>query len=481
MSRGRKIGIVFSLVLSLFMVAGNLAYATESEPVEISASDEVDIRLGENQAIVTGYAGEVVSFDVDLYNAGTGDLTNVSIEPVAAVGSSDFPFDISEMRARLEVEGTLEGSRTQPDKGLRKKQVSLEYKVRSDVATGYMNVGFNVFYTYNGKNYVQKEEIFFKLVGAPTPVTPEAPASESAAATPAARPIPRVIVTGYETEPKEVKAGENFTLKLSVKNTSKTVKVSNLLFELTTPQVGGDNANTVSSIAFLPVSGSNSLYVEAIPSNGSTVLSIEMNAKSDLEQKPYVISLSMKYEDGEAKEYTSSADISIPVVQSARFSVSQPEVMPDALAVGEQGNVIFNIHNTGKRKLYNVRVVVEDETLEKVDAFVGNIEPGQTGNVDFMITGLAPTMGDGIVKGSIVYEDANGKEESKPFEMTVFVNEMPAMDDVPQEEETNTTTSSSKLPWIIGLVLVGIIVIVIVVVVIRKKVKAKKDENTGSN
>ena len=43
---------------------------------------------------------------------------------------------------------------------------------------------------------------------------------------------PRVIVTGYDTDPKEVHAGDTFTLTLHLKNTSQRTEVSNMLVNL---------------------------------------------------------------------------------------------------------------------------------------------------------------------------------------------------------------------------------------------------------
>ena len=43
--------------------------------------------------------------------------------------------------------------------------------------------------------------------------------------------VPRVIVTGFSTDPAEVRAGSNFKLTIHLKNTSK-MKVSNMLFDL---------------------------------------------------------------------------------------------------------------------------------------------------------------------------------------------------------------------------------------------------------
>ena len=54
--------------------------------------------------------------------------------------------------------------------------------------------------------------------------------------------VPRVIVTGFDTEPAQVKAGSDFKLIIHLKNTSKKTAVSNMLFDLQAPAAGTDEA-----------------------------------------------------------------------------------------------------------------------------------------------------------------------------------------------------------------------------------------------
>ena len=100
--------------------------------------------------------------------------------------------------------------------------------------------------------------------------------------------------------------------------------------------------------------------------------------------------------------------VDIPVKQYAKLSTSTIDVMPDSMTVGSESNVMFGINNTGKVILYNVTATFESDSINTTDAYVGNIKPGETGNVDVMLTGINPTMDDGTVKISISYEDENG-------------------------------------------------------------------------
>lgn len=151
--------------------------------------------------------------------------------------------------------------------------------------------------------------------------------------------VPRVIVTGFTTNPADVKAGSDFTLTLHLKNTSKSSRVGNMLFELEAPTEGSDEADYCTCIFTIVwfefhLSG-------GIAANGTADISIDLNAKADLVQKPYSINVSMKYEDANASQIEASSSISIPVKQDARFEFSEFEITPESIAIGEEANVIL--------------------------------------------------------------------------------------------------------------------------------------------
>ncbi len=117
--------------------------------------------------------------------------------------------------------------------------------------------------------------------------------------------VPRVIVTGFTTDPAEVRAGSNFKLTIHLKNTSK-MKVSNMLFNLSAPTEGSDEQTT--SPAFLPSSGAK-LYL-------SDSISPEWNSRYQYRTECKIGSsseaiqhgtLTMKYEDPNATQVESSS------------------------------------------------------------------------------------------------------------------------------------------------------------------------------
>lgn len=281
--------------------------------------------------------------------------------------------------------------------------------------------------------------------------------------------VPRVIVTGFTTNPADVKAGSDFTLTLHLKNTSKSSRVGNMMFELEAPTAGSDEQTTAP--AFLPSSGSNSIYLDGIAANGTADISIDLNAKADLVQKPYSINVSMKYEDANASQIEASSSISIPVKQDARFEFSEFEITPESIAIGEEANVSCNLYNLGRIKLYNAKAIFEGEDIKKNETFLGNLEPGSSTSIDVMLEGIQATQGDGQVKMTLSYEDEAGTvsttEQTFNFTVTEATDDA-IVDEMPEE---NTTGGLPIIPIVLVILIIAGIV---AAVVIKKKKKSQK-------
>lgn len=281
--------------------------------------------------------------------------------------------------------------------------------------------------------------------------------------------VPRVIVTGFTTNPADVKAGSDFTLTLHLKNTSKSSRVGNMLFELEAPTEGSDEQTTAP--AFLPSSGSNSIYLDGIAANGTADISIDLNAKADLVQKPYSINVSMKYEDANASQIEASSSISIPVKQDARFEFSEFEITPESIAIGEEANVSCNLYNLGRIKLYNAKAIFEGEDIKKNETFLGNLEPGSSTSIDVMLEGIQATQGDGQVKMTLSYEDESGTVSTteQTFNLTVTeATDDAGVDEMPEEN------AAGGLPIVPIVLVILIIAGIVAAVVIKKKKKSQK-------
>lgn len=434
------------------------APADDKEPTLPAPTDYVQV--GGNWVTPVATYSQRVNVVLPIVNMAKEDATDVIVTPVLDTDPENWPFDIEQSSYTVKLD-RLAGENVNGDAMERRQEITWNFRTRKDVTSGYKKIAFNVQYTNSAGEQVNTTlNTYVKAVGAPGSGTGDTTST------------PRLIVTGFDTDPEQVRAGDNFTLTVHMKNTAKRTAVSNVEFTLKAATEGKD-ADAVYE-AFLPVAGSSTIYVESIPAGGTTDLVIDMKAKADLAQKPYVLNIDMKYEDEKLKEFTASSSVSIPVYQEARYEISEPEVMPSSIDVGSESNVMFSIYNTGKTTLYNVSVRFEGDSVSGGEAFVGNIQSGGTGNVDTMLTGVAPTTDDGIIKAIISFEDNETNKTEVEKELTLYVSE-PVYDDMDMNDYDMSDDTKSGLPiWAkILLVLVVIAAVVAAVIIVKKKKKAR--------
>jgi hypothetical protein len=429
------------------------------------------IMVGGNWVTPTARYGQYVSVVLPVVNMMQGiNLTNVIVTPIVATNTNDWPFEI-ETSGYTQTIPDLPGAGNGQSDMDRRRELTWNFKVKDNVLNGYYKVPFLVNYIdpTTGENVQVTLTTYVLAVGAPGAGMIDEDTGKYS--------TPRVIVSGYDTDPKEVYAGDTFTLTLHLTNTSANTSVSNMLVHLTAPTEGTDSDSSYS--AFMPSSGSNTFYVDKIAKGGTKDLTIEMKAKNDLSPKPYSLDVNMDYEDENINSYTSSSDISIQVKQNARFEFSSIEIIPTEINVGDQTNVMFSIYNTGQVTLYNVHVSFEADSIEADETYLGKIETGGTGSVDTMVTGVAPTEDDGTVKVILTYEDENADKYTYEENMTLTVNEVMMADDSMLFDDMGEMDEESQGPnkaLIVAIIVVCLIIIVVVVIIVLKKHRKKKEE-----
>lgn len=435
------------------------------------------LQVGDNWETPTVSYGQQVSIVLPVINFGTEELNNLIIEPKTSTVVSEWPFE-PDMTSYLQTEPYIPGNQTKEDAMANRREFTFTFTARSDVMTGYYPLTFNVWYTKAGVRSEKPAEltVYVKTNGKPGSGFIGGNGQESEGSK------PRIVVTGFETKPAKVFAGDTFTLTIHVKNTAKDMAVTNVLFDMQAAQEGEDKTNTYS--AFLPTSGASSVYMDRIGADTAADIVIEMTAKADLAQKPYVLDVNMKYDAGTVFDLTDKASVSIPISQESRFDTSIPEVVPAEITVGSQSNVMCSIYNTGKTTLYNVQVKFHADSVDEASSFVGNLQSGATGNVDVMLTGIAPTMDDGTVIMEISYEDDAGNVTTEEKTITLFVTEM-VMDDMMDGgmmdgdmliEGEGAPPKGLAVKFIVGIVAAGVIAVgvigLIIFLLIRKKKRA---------
>ena len=422
-------------------------------------SEPVAFALGENQPTPSANYSEVMNFDVNVRNTGYKTAYDVRVDMELSEDITKFPFEINDGNYDRQM-GNMN-----PDQTV---AVPFSMAVREKAKSGYYPIKFKIRYreNENGNFAAPIEDTFYvRVYGKDEDDSLDSEAGENE------RTKARIIVDSFETDPAEIYAGQDFTLKVRMKNASNSIAASNILFTF--------ESETVSdSPVFTTVNGSNSVVVNSLAPGASDTLTIKFSSSPTAEQRSYTITINEQYDSPEFKNAKEAVKIAVGLKQEARLNTGTIEVMPDAISVGEESNVMFSINNTGKVMLYNVNAVFEADSIQKNEAYVGNIEPGKSGNVDTMINGIAPTTDDGKVKLSITYEDENGKVSTVEKEIQLMVNEDQSMDESNVDDtwssddvqpEPSTTDKLKHLAIPVGIV--GVVLAAVILVVIRRKKK----------
>ena len=372
MTKSRRVmAVIVAALLIVAMILPGLAVKAEAEEGGAGEAGRVAAKVtidSKDNKTLQYKPGESQKWTLVITNKTGQKLSDLSVSPDMGGENADaWPFKTDYQKYEQKI-GTLP-----KEDGKNKIEISFDFVQRDDAGTRRYAIPFSV---YEGdkdepiathKLYVNTTEkpqadnsqnqgdngnggdAMTASVGNDEPAVYSGGGSGSGGSS-SDGSVPRVIVTGFDTNPAEVHAGSDFTLTIHLKNTSKKTKVQNMLFELEAPTEGTDEQT--SAPAFLPTSGSNSIYLDGIKADGTADISITLNAKADLLQKPYSINLSMKYEDSQATQIDSSSSISIPVKQDARFEFSEFEISPQTIEVGGEANVMCSLYNLGRIKLY---------------------------------------------------------------------------------------------------------------------------------
>lgn len=432
---------------------------TGTSETDEDSSEPVAFALGENQSTPSANYSEVMNFDVNVRNTGYKTAYDVRVDMVLSEDITKFPFEINDGNYDRQM-GNMN-----PDQTV---AVPFSMAVREKAKSGYYPIKFKIRYreNENGNFAAPVEATFYvRVYGKDEDDSLDSEAGENE------RTKARIIVDSFETDPAEIYAGQDFTLKVRMKNASNSIAASNILFTFESEAVSD-------SPVFTTVNGSNSVVVNSLAPGASDTLTIKFSSSPTAEQRSYTITINEQYDSPEFKNAKEAVKIAVGLKQEARLNTGTIEVMPDAISVGEESNVMFSINNTGKVMLYNVNAVFEADSIQKNEAYVGNIEPGKSGNVDTMINGIAPTTDDGKVKLSITYEDENGKVSTVEKEIQLMVNEDQSMDESNVDDtwnsddvqpEPSTTDKLKHLAIPVGIV--GVVLAAVILVVIRRKKK----------
>ena len=424
-------------------------FITESGEVKDSGTKLVEksFVVGENQLTPTGNYPTAMNFSVNFRNRSKNTLYDVKVKLNTALSEKDavqltanpkseaqkdFPFDINEANYDREFAVVNSGETISP---------SYSMAIKSNTASAYYPLSYTVSYKTAPGSNVSVSDTYSFYVNIRNSSMIQVNQEKLGDFNANDRTKARLIVSAYRTEPEQVYAGQEFKLFLTMKNASTSIAASNILFTLTSEK-------SQDAAVFSIKDGANSFVVNSLAAGAETELAITVKANAGVDPKSYVMSINEKYDSPAFKNAEEKVDIDLPVYQTARMGFSNFSVTPESVSVGSESNAMFGINNTGKVILYNVQAVFQSDYIKKATAYVGNIKPGETGNVDVMLSAVKATMDDDTIPVEIQYEDVNGNKYSEKTEINLSITEQAEEKqmDIPDDMDVQEKNSSFPLP-----------------------------------
>ena len=391
-------------------------------------------------------AGETKTITVYIQNAGTTAmrdpiLTLKSSGSLLIMGSQDYMLD--DIRAGRDTAVTVTGKA--PNK-IESQMQTIDASLSFYYDNGTQLTGGSASGSVNVLSTVTKDTKDEETIASPTPI---------------------VILSKYNYGGSSVAAGSSTNLSFSFTNTSKTIKIENVMVTVT----GGQD---------LMLNGStNTFYFESVAASGSKTVTVPMKAAQLISASAQDVKIDVTYEyvdQNARKSGNATLSLSVPLYQPDRFELSEPKTSYTGY-VGEETSLTIDYVNKGKSAINNVEATISGD-IDSPTPYqrVGTIDGGKNGTIAFAVT---PQLeGENQVKIVITYEDSNGNTKERVFEATVeamaYEPTDPGMDDPGMIDPEPAST----FPWkyVIIAVVAALIVLLIVLRIRKKKAKQKAEQ-----
>lgn len=391
-------------------------------------------------------AGETKTITVYIQNAGTTAmrdpiLTLKSSGSLLIMGSQDYMLD--DIRAGRDTAVTV--TVKAPDK-IESQMQTIDASLSFYYDNGTQLTGGSASGSVNVLSTVTKDTKDEETIASPTPI---------------------VILSKYNYGGSSVAAGSSTNLSFSFTNTSKTIKIENVMVTVT----GGQD---------LMLNGStNTFYFESVAASGSKTVTVPMKAAQLISASAQDVKIDVTYEyvdQNARKSGNATLSLSVPLYQPDRFEMSEPTSSYTGY-VGEETSLTIDYVNKGKSAINNVEATISGD-IDTPTPYqrVGTIDGGKNGTIAFAVT---PQLeGENQVKIVITYEDSNGNTKERVFEATVeamaYEPADPGMDDPGMIDPEPAST----FPWkyVIIAVVAALIVLLIVLRIRKKKAKQKAEQ-----
>ncbi|HCT91895.1 MAG TPA: hypothetical protein DF613_11045 [Lachnospiraceae bacterium] len=347
--------------------------------------------------------------------------------------------------------------------------VRFDLKLASGRTDGVYPVGIQIKAKDTEGNHVEQSfTTYVTIKGSPASKASDEPADDSGGSGGGGEPAeekptsqPVMLVEKVQVKggvDGEAQAGSEFSVQVTLKNTSTKKSVQNMVVTASCETPGLTLLNET-----------NTTYIESIGKGKTAELTLRYQAGADTPEGKYDIRLAMSYDNEKAETLTSEGVFSVTVRQPLMVEMTMPAIQAQVHA-GDTLPLSFQFMNLGRSTVYNVRCELEgDGLVPGTVGFVGNMEAGtaQTADMNVFVDTLSGEELYGSTAGTVTlrYEDAAGKEYTQTFDFKTEI-EKPVIQSVPAQQKEEKTAGQW---WISVAVAGGLLLLVAAALFARRR------------
>ena len=336
--------------------------------------------------------GQTATISFYVHNTGQAEARNIRIEAAPESISAIVPVNTA---SRQTIASLAPGQ---------SQRVSFSFSPREAAITRSYAIGFTV--SHAGENFQQ-----FAAINVYNPTQNEDG--------PGRVQVPRVIVSDTSLYPAIPRAGQEFTLTVTFRNTSSTRSVNNirvLMEEIMGSNIPGQQSHFA---GFAPQDDSNTLFLDYLAPLGEITMDLRFTTVTEATPGAHNMRFSFDYQDQDFNNHEASQQLSISVAQVTRLELANVNIASFA-SVGSPVWFEYRIINSGRVNLINVRTRTEGAfDVAQAGRFIGPINAQRTADFSGQFFPEEPGQQTGRF---IVYgEDITGAIVELVHEFSIYV------------------------------------------------------------
>ena len=270
---------------------------------------------------------------------------------------------------------------------------------------------------------------------------------------------PYVEIESYSVENDAIVPGEEFEIKLKLKNTSSSNDVVSVLL---TYESVDDEIEAV-------YGESNQKYINKIKAGESEEVKLKLKAKAGIESLTSQLVFSILYSDERRTDNNNTIKLYLPVSTSGSLQIENISV-PNIVTLGTKSRISITYANYGVEELSNIVLHIVGNKLNSeleypLESLTGGSKKYTEAYIDYQ------KIGNQNIQISFTYDDAEGlrhETELQSFDVNVSDNGEGGL------SISNPNNGSNMNNYIIqGAVIIVVVVILIILIIIYRR-KSRK-------